>query len=131
MRRLRWTLLSFLFAVLAANAAHAEALPKAEYDCNFRDPDPQDRSGESIVYRCRPTAGDKAPVFNVAVLKGTPAEVSRAHGYLLAREAELGPLSETIDLIQFGLSQHSFMLRADDEKCHRLLQRQFIQLPDA
>ena len=111
MRRLRWPFLSCLFALLAASLAHAEALPKAEYNCNFRHPDPQDRSGESIVYRCRPAVGDNAPVFNVAVLKGTPVEVSRAHGYLLARETEFGPLSETIDLVKSGLSQHSFVLR--------------------
>ena len=111
MRPLRWILLGFLFVLLAPNAAYAEALLKSEYECNFRHPDPQDRSGESIVYRCRPGVGHNAPVFNVAVLKGTPAEVSRAHGYLLAPETELGPLSETIDLIQFGLSQHSFMVR--------------------
>jgi hypothetical protein len=112
MRLLRRTLFSFMAAFLAPGAScAAEGLAKAEYDCNFGHPDPQDRSGESVVYRCRPAAGAEAPVFNVAVLKGAPSEVSRAHGYLLARETELGPLSETIDLVKFGLSQHSFVLR--------------------
>ncbi len=111
MRPLHWTLLIFMYALLAPGMVHAGALSKAEYVCNFGHPEPQDLSGESAVYRCRPSAGENAPVFNVAVLKGTPAEVSRAHGYLLAHEAEIGPLNEVIGLVKFGLSQHSFLLR--------------------
>ncbi len=114
MRRLNWALLSFMLAPLAIGAAYAKPLPKAEYACNFGNPDPQDRSGDSVVYRCRP-AGDNAPVFNVAVLKGASEEVNRAHGYLLAREAELGPLSEVVDLVQYGITQHSFILRGSLE----------------
>jgi hypothetical protein len=110
MRSLHWILLSFIFALLAPGVAHASALPKAEYACNFANPDPQDRSGESVVYRCKPNSGDNAPAFNVAVLRGTPAEVNRAHGYLLARETETGPLSEVIGLVKFGVSQHSFFM---------------------
>jgi hypothetical protein len=110
MRALNWTLLTFI-ALVAPVAGHGKPLPKAEYSCNFDNPAPRDRAGESVVYRCRPDSGDSAPVFNVAVLKGTPAEVNRAHGYLLAREAEMGPLKESIDLVKFGLSQHSFLLR--------------------
>ncbi len=124
MRRLNWALLSFMLAPLAIGAAYAKPLPKAEYACNFANPDPQDRSGDSVVYRCRPAGGDNALVFNVAVLKGVSEEVNRAHGYLLAREAEQGPLSEVVDLVKFSVSQHSFFLRAVAEKCRRLLQRQ-------
>lgn len=115
MRRLNLALLSIMLAPLAIGAAHANALPKAEYACNFANPDPQDRSGESVVYRCRPEGGDNAPVFNVAVLKGASEEVNRAHGYLLAREAEQGPLSEVVDLVQYGITQHSFLLRGSLE----------------
>jgi tetratricopeptide (TPR) repeat protein len=111
MRRLNRTLLSVAFALSVPAAAHAQPLPKAEYTCNFKNPDPQDRSGESTIYRCRPISGDNAPVFAVAVLKGTPQEVNHAHGYLLAREAEQGPLSEAVELVKFGLSQQSFVLR--------------------
>jgi Acyl-coenzyme A:6-aminopenicillanic acid acyl-transferase len=111
MRPLKKVLLGLAFALPAHVAAHAEPLPKAEYSCNFGNPDPQDKSGESAVYRCRPVAGDNAPPFAVAVLKGTPAEVNRAHGYLLAREAEMGPMSEAVDLVKFGLAQQSFLLR--------------------
>ncbi len=108
---LNWTFLSFSFFLFGPGVVHAQTLPKAEYVCNFGNPDPQDRSGESILYRCRPGVGDNAPVFNVAVLKGTPIEVNRAHGYLLAREAEAGPLGEALDLVKFGISQHGFLLR--------------------
>jgi hypothetical protein len=110
--RLLWrTLQGTAFALSILAAAHAEPLPKAEYTCNFTSPEGEDRSGESVVYRCRPIAGDNAPAFAVAVLKGTPAEVNRAHGYLLAREAEMGPLSEAVDLVKFGIAQQSFVLR--------------------
>ena len=111
MRSLHRALLSLAFALLLPGLAQAQTLPKAEYECNFGHPDPQDRSGESVLYRCRPRAGDNAAIFNVAVLKGTPGEVNRAHGYLLANEAEKGPMSEAIDLVNFGLSQHSAVIR--------------------
>jgi hypothetical protein len=115
MLSLKRTFLSVVFVLAVPAAAHAQLLPKAEYTCNFKNPDPQDRSGESVVYRCHPISGDKAPVFSVAVLKGTPEEVNRAHGYLLAPEAEIGPLSEAVDLVKFGLSQQSFVLRGSLE----------------
>jgi Acyl-coenzyme A:6-aminopenicillanic acid acyl-transferase len=111
MRSLTWKFLSFSFLLLTPGVVHAHSLPKAEYACNFGNPDPHDRSGESVLYRCRPIASSNAPVLNVAVLKGTPAEVYRAHGYLLAHEAEMGPLKESIDLVKFGISQHSYFLR--------------------
>src|SRR5690348_6553164 len=111
MRLLHRVLFGFAFALALPVAAHAQTLPKAEYSCNFGNPDPEDRSGASVVYRCHPSAGGNAPVFNIAVLKGTPSEVNRAHGYLLAREVEAGPLKEAIDLVNFGLSQQSASLR--------------------
>jgi hypothetical protein len=111
MRPLNGTLLIFGIALLAPGAGHAQTLPKTEYVCNFGDPDLRDRSGQSVLYRCRPGASTNAHVFNVAVLRGTPAEVNRAHGYLLARETESGPLSESINLVQSGISERSFWLR--------------------
>ncbi len=111
MRLSNRALLSFAIAVLASVAGHAQTLPQTEYVCNFGNPDPVDRKGQSTLYRCRPVANNKAPVVNVAVLKGTPAEVNRAHGYLLAREAEAGPLSEAIDLVESGISGQNLLLR--------------------
>ncbi len=111
MRLLYATFLSFVFISLGLISAQAQTLPKAEYDCNFGNPEAEDRTGESVVYRCRPRAGHTAPIFNVAVLKGTPREVNRAHGYLLAHEAEIGPIKESIDLIDFGLSQQKRAFR--------------------
>ncbi len=111
MRPASWIVPGFVLALLSPALAQAQTLPKTEYSCNFGNPDAGDRSGQSTVYRCRPTAGSSAPVFNVAVLKGASAEVYRAHGYLLGREAKSGPLNEAVSLVQFGLAQQSVWLR--------------------
>lgn len=115
MRPWNWAVSSFCAVILSAGALCAEPLPRTEYSCNFKAPDLQDRTGESVLYRCRPMNPGKnpgkAPVFNVAVLKGTPAEVNRAHGYLLAREAESGPMSEAIDLVQAGIGEQNRLLQ--------------------
>lgn len=92
------------------------------FDCDFERPvRTSGVRGEQKLYVCRGRApvpqGDRRIVANrenrvfVAVLSGSHAEIARAHGDLLGDYAESGVIHESIDHVNYGVSQQSLFVQ--------------------
>ncbi len=92
------------------------------YDCDLQNPlRTSGARGEQRLYECRGRApvpqGDRRLIVNrenrlfVAVLSGSHREIARAHGELLGDYAESGVIHESIDHVNYGVSQQSLLVQ--------------------
>lgn len=107
MKKFRLFILFFFDLSLAAIstplwAQSSDLLQPKDFVCDLKNPVRSYR--QSRLFQCKPKSAAGAPFF-VATLKGSFKEISRAHGYLLGREAENGVIAESLELVEYGISQ--------------------------
>jgi len=98
----------FSIFIFGAQRASGSVTDPSQFLCDLENP--LRSYGKNHLYACKAKSGN-APVFYVASLEGSFAEVSRAHGYLLGQEAESGVAAESLNHVDRVIARQSMMVQ--------------------